>query len=87
MDLSDSAHVNVKSLPEFKNQIKAWAINKWDKSFKNGPSKICGKKYLKNFTWSILEYFLCPICPCRPCKKTFRIHLRYSMSNFVYFLH
>ena len=63
MDLSDSAHVNVKSLPECKNQIKAWAINKWDKSFKNGPSKICGKKYLKNFTWSILEYFLCPICP------------------------
>ena len=24
--------------------------------FKNGPSKICGKQPLKNFTWSILEY-------------------------------
>ena len=24
---------------------------------KNGPSKICGRQPLKNFTWSILEYF------------------------------
>ena len=30
---------------------------KWDKVFKNGPSKICGRQHLKNFTWSILEYF------------------------------
>ena len=29
---------------------------KWDKVFKNGPSKICGKQPLRNFTWSILEY-------------------------------
>ena len=41
----------------------------WDKLFKNGPSKNCGRqplsnlnfKFLKaastNFTWSILEYF------------------------------
>ena len=28
----------------------------WDKPFKNGPSKICGRQALKNFTWSILEY-------------------------------
>ena len=41
----------------------------WDKIFKNGPSKICGRQPLKNlkghgllklsstnFTWSILEY-------------------------------
>ena len=27
------------------------------KVFKNGPSKICGRQPLKNFTWSILEYF------------------------------
>ena len=42
----------------------------WDKVFKKGPSKICGRQPLKNFknlvclrlsstnlTWSILEYF------------------------------
>ena len=29
----------------------------WVKVFKNGPSKICGRQSLKNFTWSILEYF------------------------------
>ena len=31
---------------------------KWDKILKNGPSKICGRQSLKNFTWSILEYFV-----------------------------
>ena len=39
---------------------------KWDKVFKNGPSKICGRQPLKylmsdgllNFTWSILEYLI-----------------------------
>ena len=30
----------------------------WDKIFKNGPSKICGKPPLKNFTWSIRKYFV-----------------------------
>ena len=29
----------------------------WDKVFKNGPSKSCGRQPLKNFTLSILEYF------------------------------
>ena len=29
---------------------------KWVKVFKNGPSTICGRQPLKNFTWSILEY-------------------------------
>ena len=38
----------------------------WDKVFKNGPSKICGKQPFErlsytNFTWSILEYFV-PYC-------------------------
>ena len=31
---------------------------KWDKVFKNEPSKICGRQPLKNVTWSILEYFV-----------------------------
>ena len=26
------------------------------KVFKNGPSEICGRQPLKNFTWPILEY-------------------------------
>ena len=30
----------------------------WDKVFKNGPTRICGIQPLKNFTWSILEYFV-----------------------------
>ena len=30
----------------------------WDKVFKNGPSKIYGGQPLKNFTWSIFEYFI-----------------------------
>ena len=36
----------------------------WDKVFKSGPSKICGRQPLKNLngyglllTWSILQYF------------------------------
>ena len=32
--------------------------NIWDKLFKNGPSKICGRQPLKSFTWSILEYIV-----------------------------
>ena len=31
---------------------------KWDKVFKKGPSKICGRQPLKNFAWSIVEYFV-----------------------------
>ena len=29
-----------------------------DRVFKNGPSKICWRQPLKNFTWSILEYIV-----------------------------
>ena len=29
--------------------------NNWVMIFKNGPSKICGRQPLKNFTWSILN--------------------------------
>ena len=31
---------------------------KWDKVFNNGSSEIFGRQPLKNFTWSILEYFV-----------------------------
>ena len=30
----------------------------WYKVFKNRPSEICGRQHLKNFTWTILEYFV-----------------------------
>ena len=30
----------------------------WDKVFKNGPRKICGRQPLRKFTWSMLEYFV-----------------------------
>ena len=29
-----------------------------DETPENGPSKICGRQPLKNFTYSILEYFV-----------------------------
>ena len=29
-----------------------------NKVFKIGPSKICARQPSKNFTWSILEYFI-----------------------------
>ena len=32
--------------------------HKWVNVFKNGPSKICVRKPLKNFSWSTLEYFV-----------------------------
>ena len=32
-----------------------------EKVFKNGPSKICGRQPLKNFTWFIFEYFAAKI--------------------------
>ena len=35
----------------------AVTLDQMDKVFKNGPSKIRSKQPLKNFTWSILEYF------------------------------
>ena len=28
----------------------------WDKVFKSGPRKICGRQPLKYFSWTILEY-------------------------------
>ena len=34
----------------------------WDKVFKNGPNKICGRQPLKDFTWSVLDNFV-PFIP------------------------
>ena len=39
-----------------------------DKVFKNGPSKICERQTLKNFTWSFLEYFVPYIYTTKPIK-------------------
>ena len=39
-------------------QYGSTLTNKWDKVFKKGPCKICGRQPLKNCTWSILEYFV-----------------------------
>ena len=30
----------------------------WEKVFKNGPNKTCGRQSVKNFTWNVLEYFV-----------------------------
>ena len=45
--------------------------NNWGKVFKCGPSKICGQP-LKNFTWSILEYF----APIIDDKLNFKRHVK-----------
>ena len=39
----------------FKQNYIIFHMHKWDKVFKNGPSKICRRQPLKSFTWSILE--------------------------------
>ena len=39
-----------------KKRIDNFHLYLRDKVFKNGPSKICGRQPLKNFTWFILEY-------------------------------
>ena len=33
------------------NSILKIKHNKWDKAFKNGPNKICGRQPLKNLKW------------------------------------
>ena len=45
-------------MKQLMNNVLKWpdAIQKWVKVFKNGPSKICGRQPLKNFTWFIIEY-------------------------------
>ena len=45
------------------------------KVFKNGPGKICGRQSLKNFTWSILEYF----DPYNPSKI-------FSKKSIIFFI-
>ena len=56
------SHTNAMNNCDSKDNY--WSILKWDKAFKNGPSKICGRKPFKNlkwyglpkFSWFILEY-------------------------------
>ena len=38
--------------------FKVKALYIWKKVFKNGPKKACGRQPLKDYTWSILEYFV-----------------------------
>ena len=52
-----------------RNRLRTLII--WDKVFKNGPSKICGKQPLKNFTWSILECFAANVHQLTPRKLCF----------------
>ena len=48
----------------YRSHISWVTANKWDKVFKSGLNKICGRQPLKNlkgygllnFTWSALEY-------------------------------
>ena len=72
------------------NEVRSSKINMWSNVFKNGSSKICGRKPLKvlqtisiqinkrlsstNFTWSVLEYFV-------PCIHHFHGLRKYS-TNF-----
>ena len=65
----DSSFKFLSGIPNFKVEISfsssrisiitsdSFAII-WNKLFNNGPGKICGRQPLKNFTWSIPEYFV-----------------------------
>ena len=44
------------SMEMFKHKLISNVETIWDKVFKNGQRKICGRQPLKNFTWPILEY-------------------------------
>ena len=58
-------------------------ICRWEKVFKNGPSKICGRQPLKNFAWSILEYFVPDVTE----KKLFREILSvYKFPHKLWFI-
>ena len=50
----------------------------WDKVFKNGPSKICERQPVKNFTWSILEYFVPVILPS---TESFLLVITFLITN------
>ena len=55
--LSDGSMKIISRPPKLKIILnnKNYSSNKWDKVFKNGPNKICGRQPSKNFTSSILE--------------------------------
>ena len=44
------------SMEMFKHKLISNVETIWDKVFKNGQRKICGRQPLKSFTWPILEY-------------------------------
>ena len=56
--------------------LKALVILIWDKVFKNGPSRICGRQPLKNFK----RYGL------RKETISLQIFLRLSSTNFTWFI-
>ena len=51
----------------------------WDKVFKNGPSKICGRQPLNTFTWSIL---LVSIVPWTHLQE---VYLFSKFANHIHF--
>ena len=57
----------------------------WDKLFKNGPSKICGIHPLKNFIWSILEYFVpyMEIVSNKNCRNFLAWKCHFCILSFV----
>ena len=48
----------------------------WDKVFKNGPSRICGKQPIKKFTRSSFEYFV-------PYYSKFEVNLKKLYGPFL----
>ena len=61
-----------------------------DKVFKNGPSKICGRELLKNFTWSILKYFISCVSFVAMFNPSGPLHFRKSHEikiNLNFYFH
>ena len=52
----------------------------WGKVFKNGTSEISGRQLLKNFTWSILEYFV-PYVRIKRDTNIFFSYLKILIKN------
>ena len=44
-----------QTLPKLLKLQARKGSNKWNKVFKNGPSKICGRQPLKNLKWNVLK--------------------------------
>ena len=73
-ELKKSVAYKKKRVKRKRNSASAKYIYMWEREFKNEPGKICGRQPLKNFTWSILQYFV-------PCMCIFILKKTHYLEN------